>query len=142
MSRSLTPLVLTQEVLKYRQHATHCTNPIVFEDNPLSWFKANGHHFPTLSRLARRSLTISVTSCPVERTLLVFMHEDLPLVRKIRADRIVEVSEISTNHWETHSFQSVTPSFRTDPLHTSTIKETLFLFLVTFTTVSCVFGKK
>ncbi len=31
------------EVLKYRQHTTH-TNPITFEDNPLSWWKTHGHH--------------------------------------------------------------------------------------------------
>jgi hypothetical protein len=87
MSRSLTPLVLVQEVLEYRQHETR-----------------SGH-------VARRFLVISDTSCPVERlfsvtgqvdevrresvspdtmTLLVFMYEDLPLVRKIRTDRIVE----------------------------------------------------
>ncbi len=110
ISRDVTPLVLVQEVLKYRQHATH-TNPIVFEDNPLSWWKVHGHHFPTLSRLVRRFLTISTTSCSVERlfsvtgqvddgrrssltsdtmTLLVFIHEVLPLVRKIRVDRIVD----------------------------------------------------
>jgi hypothetical protein len=53
MSRTLTPLVFVQEVLKYRQHATH-TNLIVFEDNPLSWWKEQGHHFPTLSRFVRR----------------------------------------------------------------------------------------
>ena len=67
----------------------------------------DGHHFPTLSRFVRRFLTISATSCPVERlfsvagqvdddrrssltsdtmTLLVFIHEDFPLVRKIRVD--------------------------------------------------------
>ena len=72
--------------------------------------KQHGHHFPTLSQLARRFLAISATSCPVERlfsvagqvdadrraslapdtlTLLVFLHEALPLVRKIRASRIV-----------------------------------------------------
>ena len=110
MSSALTPLVLAQEVLKYRQHATH-TNPIAFEDNPLSWWKAHGQHFPTLSRLACRFLAISASSCPVERlfsvagqvddarraslspdtmTLLVFMHEALPLVRKIMTDRIVD----------------------------------------------------
>ena len=110
MSRALTPLVLAQEVLKYRQHATH-TNPIPFEDNPLSWWKTHGHTFPTISRFACRFLSISVTSYPVERlfsvggqvdddrkvpsspdtmTLLVFMHEVLSLVRKIRTDRIVD----------------------------------------------------
>ena len=110
MSGVLTPLVLSQKVLDHRQHVTH-TNTIVFEDNPLSWWKTHGYHFPTLSRLVRRFLSISATSCPVERlfsvggqvddtrrssltsdtmTLLVFMHEALPLVRKIRADRIVD----------------------------------------------------
>jgi hypothetical protein len=74
------------------------------------WWKQHGHHFPTLSRLARHFLAISATSCPVERllsvvgqvdavrrtslspdtmTLLVFFHETLTLVRKIRASRIV-----------------------------------------------------
>ncbi len=120
MSRDVTPFVLAQEVLKYRQNATH-TNPIVFEDNPLTWWKAHGHHFPTLSRLARRFLAISATSCPVERlfsvpgqvdnarrssltsdtmTLLVFMHEALPLVGKIR---------VATPQ-DTHDHESNAPS--------------------------------
>jgi hypothetical protein len=83
----------------------------VFEDNALSWWKSHGHHFPTLSRFARRFLGIFGTSCPVERlfsvtgqvddtrrtslspdtmTLLVLIHEGLPLVRKISYDRIVD----------------------------------------------------
>ncbi len=49
MSCVLTPLFLTQEVLQYRQHVTH-TNPIMYEDNPLSWRKQHGRLFPTLSR--------------------------------------------------------------------------------------------
>ena len=100
----------TQEVRKYITHATY-TNAIKLEDNPLAWWKQHGHLFPTLSRLARRYLATPATSCPVERlfsvagqvdasrranlssdnlTLLVFMHEALPLLRKIRALRIVE----------------------------------------------------
>ena len=67
-------------------------------------------HFPTLSRFVCRFLNVFPTSCPVERlfwvasqvdaarraclspdtlTLLVFMHEALPLMRKIRADKMV-----------------------------------------------------
>ena len=61
MSRDVTPLVLVQEVLKYGQHVTH-TNPIVFEDNPLSSWKAHGG----------------------------YLCEGLPSVRKIRVDRIVD----------------------------------------------------
>ncbi len=141
--------LVTQEVDRYKEHAW--SNPIDMVGNPLGWWKDHGHHFPTLSRLARRFLTISTTSCPVERlfsvagqvdaarrglqktlvdsnciyisqhslikairgynfvrvhrcfrkiirpaslspdtmTLLVFLHEALPLVRKIRVSRIV-----------------------------------------------------
>ena len=104
---SLTPLWL-QEVHRYKEHT--CSNPIEMVDNPMGWWKQHGHHFPTLSRLACRFLTISETSCPVERlfsvvgqvdtvrraslspdtmTLLVFLYEELVLVRKIRVSRIV-----------------------------------------------------
>ncbi len=90
-----------------------CYNPIGMVGNPMCWWKQYGHHFPTLSRLARRFLAISTTSFPVERlfsvtgqvdvarrsclssdtmTLLVFLHEALPLVRKIRVSRIVRES--------------------------------------------------
>ncbi len=101
---------LTQEVRKYITHATY-TNAVKLEDNPLALWKQHGHLFPMLSRLARRYLASPVTSCPVERlfsvagqvdasrranlssenlTLPVFIHEALPLLRRIRAVRIVE----------------------------------------------------
>ena len=91
-------------------HASY-TNAVNLEDNPLAWWKQHGHLFPTLSRLARRYLATPATSCPVERlfsvagqvdssrranlssdnlTLLVFMHEALPLLRRIRALKIVQ----------------------------------------------------
>ena len=100
--------LVTQEVERYKEHA--CSNPIEMVGNPLGWWKQHGHHFPTLSRLACRFLSISTTSCPVERlfsvtgqvdaalrasvspdtmTILVFLYETLQLVRKIRASRIV-----------------------------------------------------
>jgi hypothetical protein len=87
------------------------TNEVNLEDNPLPWWKQHGHLFPTLSRLARRYLATPSTSCPVERlfsvggqvdssrrdnlssdnlTLLVFMDEELPFLRKIRALKIVQ----------------------------------------------------
>ena len=101
-----------QEVHKYIRHATY-THAVKLEDNPLAWWKQHGHLFPTLSRLARRYLATPATSCPVERlfsvagqvdasrranlssdnlTLLVFMHEALPLLRKIRALKILQES--------------------------------------------------
>ena len=75
------------------------------------WWKQHGHLFLTMSRHARRYLAIPATSFLVELffsvtgqvdaartaflspdtlTLVVFMHETLPLVRNIRTDRIVE----------------------------------------------------
>ena len=103
--------LVTEEVERYKEHG--CSNPIEMVGNPLGWWKQHGHHFPTLSRLACRFLSISTTSCPVERlfsvagqvdtvrrssvspdtmTLLVFLHEALQLVRKIRVSRIVRTS--------------------------------------------------
>ena len=52
--------LVTQEVERYKEHA--CSNPIEMVGNPLGWWKQHGHHFPTLSRLARRFLAISTTS--------------------------------------------------------------------------------
>jgi hypothetical protein len=100
--------LVTQEVESYKERSY--SNPIEMVGNPFGWWKQYGHHFPTLFRLECRFLVISVTSCPVERlfsvvgqvdtdrrvslspdnmTLLVFLHETLPLVRKIRTSRIV-----------------------------------------------------
>ena len=79
----------------------------------LALWKQHGHLFPTLSPLDRRYLVTPDTSCPVEclfsvtgqvdssrritlssdnLTLLVFMDEGLPLIRKIRGHTIVEES--------------------------------------------------
>jgi hypothetical protein len=52
--------LFTQEVDRYKVHA--CSNPVEMVGNPLGWWKQCGHHFPTLSRLPHRFLTISVTS--------------------------------------------------------------------------------
>jgi hypothetical protein len=97
---------------QYIRHASY-TDPVNLEDRPLAWWKQHGHLFPTLSRLARRYLATPAKSCPVERlfsvagqvdaakrarlssdnlTLLVFMHEALPFLRKIRALTIVQES--------------------------------------------------
>ncbi len=102
--------IFIQEICQYITHVNY-TNPVNLDDNPLTLWKQHEHLFLTLSRLARRYLSNPVTSCPVERlfsvagqvdssyratlssdnlTLLVFMHEVLPLLRKIRAHRIVE----------------------------------------------------
>ncbi len=100
----------TQEIRQYITHSSY-TNAVNLEDNPSAWWKQYGHLFLTLSRLTRRYLATPATSCPVERlfsvagqvtssrranlswdnlTLLVFMHEALPLLRKIRALKIVQ----------------------------------------------------
>jgi hypothetical protein len=105
-------LFFTQKIRQCITHASY-TNAVKLEDNPLAWWKQHGHLSPTLSRLARRYLSTPATSCPVERlfsvagqvdasrranlssdnlTLLVFMHEALPLLRKIRALQIVQES--------------------------------------------------
>ena len=102
-------ILFTQEILEYQTHASY-SYPVMLEDNPLVWCKLHAHLFPTLSRLVRRYLSTPATSCPVERlfsvagqvdaarraslspdnlTLVVFIHEALPLLRKIRSDRIV-----------------------------------------------------
>jgi hypothetical protein len=136
MSRDVTPLVLVQEVLKNRQHATH-TNPIVFEDNPLSC----GNHTDITSRLCPGSCVVFLLSpllrVPLNvcsqsqynstmlgghlwlRTPWLFSSscmnpslwfERLGLIESLMLSEISTVG--STSHWEPHSFQSVTPSLR------------------------------
>jgi hypothetical protein len=99
-----------QEIRQYIRHASY-TYPVNLEDSPLVWWKQHGHLFPTLLLLARSYLATPATSCPVERlfsvagqvdaakrailsldnlTLLVFMHEALSFLRKIRALTIVQ----------------------------------------------------
>jgi hypothetical protein len=61
---------------------------------------------------------------PDTMTLLVFMYESLPLVRKIRSGRMVEDEFLVTFRTQSpHYFQSVTPSFFIYPRLTSTIKK-------------------
>ena len=100
----------TQKILDYRTHVSY-RYPVMLEDNPLTWWKQHRHLFPTLSRLVRRYSGTPTVSCPVQRlfsvggqvdaarrsslspdnlTLVVFIHEALPLLRKIRVDRIVQ----------------------------------------------------
>ena len=79
--------------------------------NPLMWWKANDVHLPYFSILSRRYLAMPATSAPVERlfsvagqivtakrsrldpetvTLLVFLHEALPLVRELVSHSIIK----------------------------------------------------
>ena len=81
------------------------------EANPLVWWKKYDVNFPNLSQVARRYLAIPATTAPVERlfsvtgqvvtvkrnrlcpetvTLLVFLHETLPLFRQIQFKRLLE----------------------------------------------------
>ena len=81
------------------------------EANPLVWWKKYAVNFPYLSQVARRYLAMPTTTVPVERlfsvagqvvtakrnrlspetvTLLVFLHEDLPLFRQIQFKRFLE----------------------------------------------------
>ena len=66
--------LLTQEILDYQTHDRY-SYPVMLEANPLTWWKLHGHLFPTLSRLARRSLKTPVTSCPVERLFSVAVSQ-------------------------------------------------------------------
>ena len=100
-----------QEIRQYISQGRY-TNVVKLEDNPLEWWKQHGHLFPTMSRIARRYLATPATSAPVERlfsvagqvnsdrraslssdnlTLLVFMYEALPLLRKIRSQESLTV---------------------------------------------------
>ena len=95
MSRALTPLFLTQEVLQYRQYDTH-TNPIIYEDNPLSWWKQHGHPFPTLSRFYLKALWDWYLSSNIFRQHALrlireyeLLASDLPLVSAPYPERVL-----------------------------------------------------
>ena len=84
----------------------------MFDDgeSPLTWWKHHAQALPYLSRLARRYLAMPATSAPVEClfsvsgqvvtakratldphtvTLLVFLHEALPVVRELNVRDII-----------------------------------------------------
>ncbi len=145
MSCDLTALVLVQKVLKYRQHATHTVSrtpiPTLLRIIPYLGGKLTditSRRSPGLCVVFWLSLLLGdllnvcsqsqdkwtmiggylLTSLsPDTMTVLVFMHETLPLVRKIRVDRIVDLSEISTSHYGVPFLP---------------VNKTLFLFLGTF----------
>ena len=81
------------------------------EVNPLVWWKKYDANFPYLSQIERRFLTMSDTTAPDERlfsvagqvvrakrsrpspetvTLLVFLHESLPVFREIQFKRFLD----------------------------------------------------
>ena len=78
---------------------------LLVDSNPLVWWKTYAATFPYLAQVARRYLAMPATSAPVERlfsvagqvvtatrnrlhpetvTLLVFLHEALPLHRDMK----------------------------------------------------------
>ena len=102
-----------KEVDSYRAFAgqQYIDGLLPVEANPLVWWKKYDVNFPNLSQVARRYLAIPATTAPVERlflvagqvvtakrnrlcpetvTLLVFLHEDLPLFRQIQFKRFLE----------------------------------------------------
>ena len=79
--------------------------------DPLQWWKKWGSKFPNLAQLARRYLAMPATSAPVERlfsvaglvatakrnrlapstvSLLVFLHEALPISRGLEVDTMLK----------------------------------------------------
>ena len=79
--------------------------------DPLKWWKKWGSKFPNLAQLARRYLAMPATSAPVERlfsvaglvatakrsrlapstvSLLVFLHEALPISRGLEVDSMLK----------------------------------------------------
>ena len=52
--------------------------PIAREEPPLGWWKENQHRFPLVSRVAKRYLTIPITSTPAEQ---VFSTAGLTVTR-------------------------------------------------------------
>jgi hypothetical protein len=96
-----------EEVDTYRAVAgkQYMDGLILVDSNPLVWWKTYAATFPYLTEVSRRYLAIPATSAPVERlfsvagqvvtatrnrlhpetvTLLVFLHEDLPLHRDMK----------------------------------------------------------
>ncbi len=84
---------------------------LLVDSNPLVWWKKYAETFPYLDQVARRYLVMPSTSAPVERlfsvagqvvtatrnrlhpetvTLLVFLHEALPLHRTMKFQRFLD----------------------------------------------------
>ena len=97
--------------LSQAQYHQYIDGLLLVEANPLVWWKKYVVNFPNLSQVASRYLSMSVTTAPVERlfsvtgqvvtvkrnrlcpetvTLLVFLHETLPLFRQIQFKRLLE----------------------------------------------------
>ena len=87
--------------------------------NPLQWWKKWGSKFPSLAQLARRYLAMPATSAPVERlfsvaglvatakinrlapstaSLLVFLHEALPISRGLEVDAMLKSLDQEQDH--------------------------------------------
>ena len=96
-----------EEVDTYRAVAgkQYMDGLLLVDSNPLVWWKQYAPRFPCLAQVARRYLAMPATSAPVERlfsvagqvvtttrnrlhpktvTLLVFLHETLPLHRDMK----------------------------------------------------------
>ena len=104
-----------RELLEFREFAGNQMETGELTDdattNPLQWWKKWGSKFPNLAQLARRYLAMPATSAPVERlfsvaglvatakrnrlapstvSLLVFLHEALPISRGLEVDSMLK----------------------------------------------------
>jgi hypothetical protein len=132
----------------WAQYVVHCELPVGVPCHCITRIHAGVRQFNFCSQSQALVMTdarrTSLSSDILTR--LVFIDETLSLVRKIRVDGMVDTQISTSLQW--HSAHHQLPDSHTILLYLSTgllksiFQNTLFLSLVTFTTISCVLKNK